>query len=113
MRLTWCGAFFGLRQGHRPAKAGTHAERGARAGAGWPALDRHDHRGQLDRGIGLLNNTVYVGQLSWNRCSYIKDPRTRKRVARVNPKSQWEIIEVPELRIVDQALCGPGEGAGG
>ncbi len=61
-------------------------------------------RGQLDRGTGLLNNTLYIGQLSWNRCSYIKDPRTRKRVARVNPQSEWEIQHVPELRIIDDAL---------
>ena len=42
--------------------------------------------------------------LHWNRCSYIKDPLTRKRVARVNPRSEWEITEVPELRIIDQDL---------
>ncbi len=61
-------------------------------------------RGQLDRGTGLLNNTLYIGQLSWNRCSYIKDPRTRKRVARVNARSEWEITPVPELRIIADEL---------
>lgn len=33
-------------------------------------------RGQAERGTGILNNTLYIGQLSWNRCSYVKDPRT-------------------------------------
>ena len=61
-------------------------------------------RGQSDRGTGLLNNTLYVGRLSWNRCSYIKDPRTGRRVARVNDASQWEVVEVPDLRIIDQAV---------
>ena len=61
-------------------------------------------RGQGDRGTGLLNNTLYVGRLSWNRCSYIKDPRTGRRVARVNDASQWEVVEVPELRVVEQTL---------
>ena len=61
-------------------------------------------RGQSDRGTGLLNNTLYIGRLSWNRCSYIKDPRTGRRVARVNDASQWEVVEVPDLRIIDQAL---------
>jgi len=61
-------------------------------------------RGQLDRGTGLLNNTLYIGQISWNRCSYVKDPRTRKRVARVNPQSEWEVKEVPELRIIEPGL---------
>ena len=61
-------------------------------------------RGQTDRATGLLNNAAYAGRLEWNRCNYIKDPRTGKRVARPNPRSKWEIIEVPNLRIVDDDL---------
>jgi hypothetical protein len=61
-------------------------------------------RGQVDRGTGLLNNSLYIGRLSWNRCSYLKNPTTGRRVARVNPREDWEEIDVPELRIVDQEL---------
>ena len=61
-------------------------------------------RGQADRGTGILNNSLYVGRLEWNRCSYIKDPRTGKRVARPNPRDLWEIVEVPALRIVEDDL---------
>ena len=61
-------------------------------------------RGQRDRGTGILNNELYIGRLVWNRCSYVKDPRTGKRLARPNPESQWESTEVPELRIVEDAL---------
>ena len=61
-------------------------------------------RGQPERGTGLLNNTLYIGMLSWNRCSYVKDPRTGRRIARVNPVDQREHTAVPDLRIVDQAL---------
>ena len=61
-------------------------------------------RGQGDRGTGLLNNTLYIGQLSWNRTSYVKNPATGRRVARVNKNADREITQVPELRIVDQAL---------
>src|SRR5262249_27277787 len=61
-------------------------------------------RGQADRGTGLLNNALYVGRLEWNRCSYVKDPRTGKRVARPNPRDKWEIIAVPQLRVIDDAL---------
>ena len=61
-------------------------------------------RGQVDRGTGLLNNTLYIGRLSWNRCSYIKDPRTGRKVARVNPREQWEEVDVPELRIIGDDL---------
>ena len=61
-------------------------------------------RGQAERGTGILNNELYVGQLVWNRCSYIKDPRTGRRLSRPNPPEQWERIQVAELWIVDEAL---------
>ena len=61
-------------------------------------------RGQGSRRTGLLNNGLYRGVLEWNRCSYVKDPRTGKRVARPNPIEAWEVREVPELRIVEQDL---------
>ena len=61
-------------------------------------------RGQVDRGTGILNNALYVGRLEWNRCSYVKDPRTGKRVARPNPRQMWEVVDVPHLRIVADEL---------
>jgi DNA invertase Pin-like site-specific DNA recombinase len=61
-------------------------------------------RGQVDRGTGLLNNTLYIGRLEWNRTAYVKNPRTGKKVARVNKPEAREIAEVPELRIIDDAL---------
>ncbi|MCI4680511.1 recombinase family protein [Rhodoblastus acidophilus] len=61
-------------------------------------------RGQADRGTGLLNNALYRGVLKWNRCSYVKDPRTGRRIARPNPQESWEIQAVPHRRIVDEAL---------
>ena len=61
-------------------------------------------RGQNQRGTGILNNSLYRGILEWNRCSYTKDPRTGKRVARPNPPELWERTQVPHLRIVNDAL---------
>ncbi|MEQ8397561.1 recombinase family protein [Thalassobaculum sp.] len=61
-------------------------------------------RGQPERGTGILNNSLYAGRIEWNRCSYVKDPRTGKRVARPNPSDTWEMIDVPELRIIDDEL---------
>src|ERR1700693_2617728 len=61
-------------------------------------------RGQAERGTGILNNSLYIGRLDWNRCSYVKDPRTGKRVARPNPPEEWETIEVPHLRIIEDEL---------
>jgi len=42
--------------------------------------------------------------LIWNRQRFIKDPDTGKRQARPNPESEWIIQDVPELRIIDDAL---------
>jgi site-specific DNA recombinase len=61
-------------------------------------------RGHALRGTGILHNELYVGRLIWNRQRYVKDPRTGKRLARINPASEWLITEVPELRIVDSGL---------
>ncbi|MND38616.1 hypothetical protein D3C80_293230 [compost metagenome] len=60
--------------------------------------------GNPKRGTGILNNELYIGKLVWNRLRYIKDPDTGKRVSRMNPESEWAIQDVPELRIVEQAV---------
>ena len=60
--------------------------------------------GNWRRGTGLLNNELYVGNLIWNRQRFVKDPSTGKRQARLNPRDELVIQEVPELRIVDDAL---------
>ncbi|MEN5300124.1 recombinase family protein [Brucella sp. TWI559] len=61
-------------------------------------------RGHVKRGTGIINNELYIGRLIWNRLRYIKNPSTGKRVSRLNPASEWIIKDVPELRIVDDAL---------
>ena len=60
--------------------------------------------GNPKRGNGILNNELYIGRLVWNRQRFIKDPETGKRVSRPNPEAEWIIQEVPELRIIDDAL---------
>jgi hypothetical protein len=61
-------------------------------------------RGHRIRGTGLLNNELYIGRLVWNRLRYIKDPETGNRVSRLNPQDKWIITDVPEMRIIDDAL---------
>jgi site-specific DNA recombinase len=61
-------------------------------------------RGHRMRGTGLLNNELYIGRLVWNRLRYIKDPESGRRVSRLNPREQWIITDVPDMRIVDDAL---------
>ena len=60
--------------------------------------------GNPKRGIGMLNNELYIGRLVWNRQRFVKDPDTGKRLARLNPPSDWITKDVPELRIVDDEL---------
>jgi site-specific DNA recombinase len=71
------------------------------SGKAWSPSTIHGNR---QRGTGIINNELYIGRLIWNRLHYSKNPVTGKRVSRLNPKSAWIAIEVPELRIVDQDL---------
>jgi len=52
------------------------------------------------RGTGILNNQLYIGQRVWNRLCYRKNPKTGKRISKLNPKEDWTIAAVPHLRIV-------------
>ena len=70
-------------------------------GAVWSPSTIH---GNPERGIGILHNELYIGRLVWNRQRFLKDPDTGKRVARVNPSSEWITKDVPELRIIDDEL---------
>lgn len=60
--------------------------------------------GNWRRGTGILNNELYVGRLIWNRQRFIKDPKTGKRQARMNPQNAWVIEKVPQLRIIPDDL---------
>ena len=60
--------------------------------------------GNRRRGTGILNNELYLGRLVWNRQRFIKDPNSGKRKARLNPKGEWVVTNVPDLRIVDDEL---------
>ena len=60
--------------------------------------------GNRDRGTGILNNEIYIGRLVWNRLHYAKDPSTGRRVSRANGPDSVITKNVPELRIVDDAL---------
>lgn len=61
-------------------------------------------RGDVRRGTGILNNELYVGVRVWNHKHSVKDPSTGRTVTRLNPESEWIRREVPDLRIVSEAL---------
>src|SRR3546814_19290041 len=45
-----------------------------------------------------------ISDWSSDVCSSDLDPDTGRRVSRLNPQSEWIVQEVPELRVVDDAL---------
>jgi site-specific DNA recombinase len=61
-------------------------------------------RGNPKRGIGIVNNEMYVGVRVWNHKHHVRDPRTGKTVERPNAESDWIRVEVPALRIVSDDL---------
>ena len=60
--------------------------------------------GWAERGTGIARNHLYVGKIAWNKIRMVKDPDTGKRLSRSNPPDEWQWVDVPELRIVDDEL---------
>ena len=53
---------------------------------------------------GILNNSLYIGQVIWNKFRWEKNPETGKRVPRVRPREEWIIQTDESLRIIPQDL---------
>ena len=60
--------------------------------------------GARDKGTGILNNELYIGRKIWNRSKWRKDPETGKRKRFERPREEWQVFEIPELRIIPQEL---------
>src|SRR5262249_54365460 len=60
--------------------------------------------GHAKKGAGIPNNPTYVGRPAGGRQRFIKAPPTGRRVARLNPAGSALVIEVPQLRIIDDEL---------
>lgn len=60
--------------------------------------------GSRARASGIISNPLYMGRPAWNRQRFVKDPETGKRIAKVNPRSEWIEVHVPELAIVAEAV---------
>jgi site-specific DNA recombinase len=71
------------------------------SGKAWGPSTIH---GTWQRGTGILNNELYIGRQVWNRLRFVKDPQTGRRISRLNPRSEWVIRDLPDLRIIDQDL---------
>ncbi len=60
--------------------------------------------GNAKRAAGILVNEVYRGEIVWNKVGKVKNPSTGKRVPRINPRSEWQRVNAPHLRIIDEEL---------
>jgi len=70
-------------------------------GGAWNASTINGNRRRRD---GILWNELYIGRLIYNRQRFVKDPETGRRVSKANPPADWVVVEVPELRIVEQTI---------
>ena len=91
-------------RGMSPRMIATRLNKEAIAGPQGGAWGASTLYGNRQRGTGILNNELYVGRLVWNRQRFLKDPITRKRVAKYNPESAWIIRDVPEMRIISDDI---------
>jgi len=53
------------------------------------------------KGVGMLGNPIYAGRQVWNRTAWVKDPETGRRRRTMRPRTEWVIVESPELAIID------------
>jgi site-specific DNA recombinase len=60
--------------------------------------------GSPAKGTGILNNETYTGRYLWNRSQWVKDPDTGKRRRMERPRSEWQVADRPDLRIVDSDI---------
>ena len=52
----------------------------------------------------MLKNEMYIGHFQWNRTHAEQDPETGQRKLQQNPPSEWDHLEMPELRIIPEEL---------
>lgn len=52
------------------------------------------------RANGILRNNLYRGIMIYGRFRKLYHPKTRRRILRSNPLSEWRSVDVPHLRIV-------------
>ena len=60
--------------------------------------------GNKKRRNGILNNELYLGNIIYNRQSFVRDPETGKRRSRPNPEALWVTKHVPQLQIIDHEI---------
>ena len=62
---------------------------------------RHWHKTPIHR---ILNNERYRGFQIWGQKAVEREPSTGRKIMRPRPRSEWKIVERPDLRIVSEEL---------
>jgi len=52
----------------------------------------------------ILRNTKYIGINTWNKSKVVRNPIEQRKESHKRPESEWEVIAVPEWRIVSDDL---------
>ena len=52
----------------------------------------------------ILSNERYLGKQIWGQRTSDRRPGTNQRVQRKQPREQWQVLDRPDLRIIDDAL---------
>ena len=60
--------------------------------------------GNVRHGLGLLNNRLYNGELTWGRSRWERDPDTKKKKRFLCQESEWVRCRAEHLRIVEESL---------
>jgi site-specific DNA recombinase len=62
--------------------------------------------GWMDSAVhAMLTNEMYIGRYVWNRVRWTKvAPQSSKRRPVAQPRAEWIVTEMPELRIIEEAL---------
>lgn len=60
--------------------------------------------GNVKYGLGMLNNRLYKGELTWGRSRWIKDPDTKRKQRFLCEEQDWVRHPAEHLRIIDDEL---------
>jgi site-specific DNA recombinase len=83
------------------ASPGSTRKRAARARPWMPSAIAGDPK----RGVGILNNELYIGRVMFNRFRWVRSASDSSRRRSVeNPSSEWIVNNEERLRLVPQAL---------
>jgi site-specific DNA recombinase len=89
-----------------------NAENVPSPGSSWKRETRRKSRwllsaiwGDPARGLGILNNEIYIGRVIWNRFRWVRSAAdSSKRRYVLNPEAEWIVRDEPRLRIVSDDL---------